>query len=268
MCNLACLCFVEILSHIALFFTQIILIANATALPCTVVTTLFQYFNFRATEYLYENGAKRFFHWFDYKVWSPLGRPVGTTIFPGMQFVAVWLKRFIFTSWTLNDVCCYVPAWFGVVATIITGLIAYECSLPRNCNSNLVQFLWDIFYGSPNQNNNNNLLQHSAPTLECAIFAMAMMSIVPAHLMRSVGGGFDNESVATTTMLLTFYCWVRSLRNGNDVKTYVLYGILTGVAYFGMVAVWGGASNRFPSLKSILHFLSCCVFLIPFLSNQ
>ena len=23
--------------------------------------------------------------------WSPLGRPVGTTIYPGMQFAAVWI---------------------------------------------------------------------------------------------------------------------------------------------------------------------------------
>eukprot|EP00984_Skeletonema_dohrnii_P028605 scaffold18659_cov96-Skeletonema_dohrnii-CCMP3373.AAC.1 len=46
------------------------------------------YFNWRATQYLYENGYKKFFTWFDHKVWYPLGRPVGTTIYPGMQFTA------------------------------------------------------------------------------------------------------------------------------------------------------------------------------------
>ena len=45
------------------------------------------YFNWRATQYLYENGAKKFFQWFDHKVWYPLGRPVGTTIYPGALFV-------------------------------------------------------------------------------------------------------------------------------------------------------------------------------------
>lgn len=60
------------------------------------------YFNFRATEvrscvvptyarltqciaplqYLYWNGWRRFFTWFDHSVWYPLGRPVGTTIYP------------------------------------------------------------------------------------------------------------------------------------------------------------------------------------------
>ena len=43
------------------------------------------YFNFRAAQYLYDNGWERFAKWFDYKVWYPLGRPVGTTIYPGMQ---------------------------------------------------------------------------------------------------------------------------------------------------------------------------------------
>ena len=31
------------------------------------------YFNYRATEYLYEHGASKFFKWFDYMVWYPLG---------------------------------------------------------------------------------------------------------------------------------------------------------------------------------------------------
>ena len=31
------------------------------------------YFNYRATEYLFEHGAKKFFSWFDYMVWYPLG---------------------------------------------------------------------------------------------------------------------------------------------------------------------------------------------------
>lgn len=30
------------------------------------------YFNWRATQYLYENGAKKFFKWFDHMVWYPL----------------------------------------------------------------------------------------------------------------------------------------------------------------------------------------------------
>ena len=73
-----------------------------------------------------------------------------------------------------------------------------------------------------------------------------IMAILPAHIMRSVAGGYDNESVAMTAMMLTFYCWVRSLREVSSVKDgratlgSVGFGIATGFAYIYMVATWGG----------------------------
>ena len=51
----------------------------------TVIHEFDPWFNYRATEYLYEHGWRAFKSWYDYKVWYPLGRPVGTTIYPGMQ---------------------------------------------------------------------------------------------------------------------------------------------------------------------------------------
>merc|ERR1719446_991399 len=47
------------------------------------------WFNYRAAEYLAEHGRSKFFKWYDYESWYPLGRPVGTTIYPGMQITAV-----------------------------------------------------------------------------------------------------------------------------------------------------------------------------------
>lgn len=195
------------------------------------------WFNFRATKYLSDNGWTEFFHWYDYKVWYPLGRPVGTTIYPGMQITSVALHRILnffevemeipvmvnpgddpvteIRVPTLNDVCAYVPVWFGCVATICLALLVYECS-----------FSWTS-----------------------AAAAAAIMAIVPAHIMRSVGGGFDNESVAITAMCLTFYLWTRALRmpksedakrDGTATKDSYIFGILTGFAYVNMAAAWGG----------------------------
>jgi len=210
----------------------------------TVIHEFDPYFNFRATEYLYEHGAKKFFTWFDYMVWYPLGRPVGTTIYPGMQFTAVWIKNYIVgDNMSLNDVCCYIPAWFGVIATIITGLITYEISLASNTSRSILSTLSNIFstdeqekqlLDSKNERSNSGML---IPVC-CALYGMGAMAIIPAHLMRSVGGGFDNESVAMAAMLLTFYSWTRSLRE-DDEKSY-LFGILTGFSYFYMAATWGG----------------------------
>eukprot|EP00571_Detonula_confervacea_P013550 CAMPEP_0172310290 /NCGR_PEP_ID=MMETSP1058-20130122/11401_1 /TAXON_ID=83371 /ORGANISM="Detonula confervacea, Strain CCMP 353" /LENGTH=957 /DNA_ID=CAMNT_0013023083 /DNA_START=116 /DNA_END=2989 /DNA_ORIENTATION=+ len=203
------------------------------------------YFNWRATQYLYDNGAKKFFSWFDHMVWYPLGRPVGTTIYPGMQFTAVFLKRYIFgDNMSLNDVCCYIPAWFGVIATFLVGCIAYEASLPENSGGTIFGVVLDGLMGRYASNDSmrgesrTRIFGLSSPALECAMFSMGFMAVVPAHLMRSVGGGYDNESVAVTAMTLTFFLWMRSLRN-QDKYSY-MFGALAGVAYFNMVAAWGG----------------------------
>lgn len=65
------------------------------------------WFNFRATQYLADNGWTAFFHWFDHRSWYPLGRPVGTTIYPGMQItsVAIWKAlEHVGRPMSLNDV--------------------------------------------------------------------------------------------------------------------------------------------------------------------
>ena len=164
------------------------------------------WFNFRATKYLAENGWTKFFRWFDYKVWYPLGRPVGTTIYPGMQIFSVSLWKVL--NWTgvaamsLNDVCVFVPAWLGATSSIWLGMLTAEAS-----GSN-----------------------------HAGVIAAAIYAIIPAHIMRSVGGGYDNESVAMDCMCATFYFWVRSIRGKGSWK----FGVLTGLAYTCMVATWGG----------------------------
>mmetsp|Transcript_71701 Transcript_71701/g.171253 ORF Transcript_71701/g.171253 Transcript_71701/m.171253 type:complete len:881 (+) Transcript_71701:56-2698(+) len=200
------------------------------------------WFNYRAAEYLAQHGLKKFFQWFDYMSWYPIGRPIGTTIYPGMQIwaVAIWeaLKHvpqtkvylaFIpplrpLASWarrhdwpfipaplkssleigpmSVNDICCMIPPWFGSLASIFTGLLAYEIS--RSVNAGLM--------------------------------ATGIMAIIPAHIMRSVGGKFDNEAVAMTAIVMTFWLWLLSIRTPK----YWPIGIFTGLSYINMVAAWGG----------------------------
>lgn len=171
------------------------------------------YFNFRATQYLAQHGLDKFFKWFDHMSWYPLGRPVGTTIYPGMQMVAVaiWTglkqkfwKDLLGTSlkMTLNDVCVFIPAWFGSVASVVVGLMTREAS-------------GSYYAGAA---------------------AAVVMAVIPAHLMRSIGGGYDNESVAMTAMCLTFWLWLRSLRTSWSWPL----GVLAGLAYAFMAAAWGG----------------------------
>jgi dolichyl-diphosphooligosaccharide---protein glycosyltransferase len=210
-------------------------------------------------QYLWANGAKRFFQWFDYMVWYPLGRPVGTTIYPGMQFTSVWIKQYLLPEWSINDICCFVPAWFGVLATLSTSALCYVSVNSVRATKGSKSLLTDIplvsqvtnFLLLPIKRVLEKLLvtvtgsnwgmasQTNPPALESAVFTAMIMSIVPAHLLRSVGGGYDNESVATTAMQLTFWFWTWTLSSANVNRAIVL-GIIAGFMYFYMVAAWGG----------------------------
>ena len=128
-----------------------------------------------------------------------------------MTSVAIWnvLKLKFWPSvlglkvrMSLNDVCVFVPVWFGALASLLTGALAREVS------------------GS----------------WRAGAAAALIMAVIPAHLMRSVGGGYDNESVAMTAMTLTFFLWVRSLRAPSSWWI----GAAAGAAYAYMVATWGG----------------------------
>nr|CAJ2480504.1 unnamed protein product [Leishmania braziliensis] len=163
------------------------------------------WFNYRAAEYMSAHGWSAFFSWFDYMSWYPLGRPVGTTTYPGLQLTAVAIHRALAAAgvpMSLNNVCVLIPAWYGAIATAILALCAYEVSR----------------------------------SMVAAAVAALSFSIIPAHLMRSMAGEFDNECIAVAAMLLTFYLWVRSLRTRCSWPI----GILTGIAYGYMVAAWGG----------------------------
>jgi len=209
------------------------------------------WFNYRATEYLAANGAERFFKWYDYMSWYPIGRPVGTTIYPGMQFVSVWLwqllqhipkvdvnlpgiilavvpkdaipaygKTLQFGPMSLNDVCVVVPAWFGAVATFFTFLLTLEISRSTNA----------------------------------ALVAAGIMSIIPAHIMRSMAGEFDNEAVAVAAFCLVLWLWALSLRSPRMWPV----GVLTGVAYAAAAATWGGyifLNNLIALHAAVLVFL-------------
>jgi len=194
---------------------------------------------------LAEHGPSKFFKWYDYESWYPLGRPVGTTIYPGMQLtgVGIWeamklapvftykmeypqafktlmksVRQYIkkrgllffpptpktlsFAPWSVNDICVMIPAWFGSIASLFGGLLTYEAS--RSVNA--------------------------------GICAVGVMAVIPANLMRSVAGAFDNEATAVTFILSTFWLWVRCVRT----PTSWLWSPLAAFSYVFMVATWGG----------------------------
>ncbi|SGZ46260.1 CIC11C00000003541 [Sungouiella intermedia] len=162
------------------------------------------WFNFRATKYLVSHSFYEFLNWFDDRTWYPLGRVTGGTLYPGLMVSSgiVWhvLKDWLKMPVDIRNVCVlFAPAFSGVTA-IFTYLLTKEM---KDSNAGLLS----------------------------AIF----MGIAPGYISRSVAGSYDNEAIAITLLMATFYLWIKAMKVGS-----IFYGTLTALSYFYMVSAWGG----------------------------
>lgn len=161
------------------------------------------WFNFRATKVLVERGAYAFWNWFDERSWYPLGRIVGGTVYPGIMATAAVMHRVLNTIGfhvNIREVCVLTAPTFSA----LTALTAY--ALTKEC----------------------------ADT-SAGVLAAAIISIVPGYISRSVAGSYDNEGVAITAMVFTFYMWTKAVVTGS-----LLWSGGAALAYLYMVSTWGG----------------------------
>ena len=96
-----------------------------------------------------------------------------------MQFTAAGIfhaLNYLGYPVSINDVCVFIPAGFSCLACLFTAGIAHEAAAKRH---------------------------------KASAFAVTtvIMAILPAHIMRSVAGGYDNESIAVTAITAVFYWW-------------------------------------------------------------
>jgi dolichyl-diphosphooligosaccharide--protein glycosyltransferase len=170
------------------------------------------WFNFRAAEYMSAHGWSAFTKWFDHESWYPVGRPVGTTTYPGLQLLAVGAERVLAALGSpapLTNICVMLPVW-GAMAGII-ALAALTATVTGSFGAAAISA---FLYGA-----------------------------APAHLMRSVGGGFDNESAALPFMLGALACWVAAVAAVPSAGAALRRNVLAaaaGVLYAAMAATWGG----------------------------
>ena len=113
---------------------------------------------------------------------------------------------------SLNDVCCLIPAWFGSLATFITGMLALECSANFGYNegsrfgsvldgfpligvyiqkiSRPIRHILMRYLGMDITSDNRPSSQRSSlqtVSLLSMLATMYFISTIPAHIMRSVG---------------------------------------------------------------------------------
>ncbi|WFC93876.1 dolichyl-diphosphooligosaccharide--protein glycotransferase [Malassezia brasiliensis] len=161
------------------------------------------WFNYRATKVLTKDGYYRFWNWFDPTAWYPLGRAAGGTVFPGLMITSGTLYNilhFFNIPVNIRDICVMLAPLFSG----FTALAAYYFT---------------------------KTLKDESAGLLAALF----VGIAPGYISRSVAGSYDNEAIAIFLLLLTFYLWIRAVKDGS-----MLYGVFTALFYFYMVAAWGG----------------------------
>lgn len=162
------------------------------------------WFNYRATKYLVSHSFYEFLNWFDDRTWYPLGRVTGGTLYPGLMVTsgAIWhvLRNFFALPVDIRNICVLLAPAFSGVTAFFTYLLTKEM---KDSNAGLL----------------------------AAIF----MGIAPGYISRSVAGSYDNEAIAITLLMATFYFWIKAMKLGS-----VFYGTITALFYFYMVSAWGG----------------------------
>ncbi|KAK6461730.1 oligosaccharyl transferase subunit [Scheffersomyces coipomensis] len=162
------------------------------------------WFNFRATKYLVSHSFYEFLNWFDDRTWYPLGRVTGGTLYPGLMVTsgAIWhiLREWFSLPVDIRNICVLLAPAFSGLTAISTYFLTKEM---KDSNAGLL----------------------------AAIF----MGIAPGYISRSVAGSYDNEAIAITLLMATFYFWIKAMKIGS-----VFYGTLTALFYFYMVSAWGG----------------------------
>nr|CCA17694.1 dolichyldiphosphooligosaccharideprotein glycosyltransferase subunit putative [Albugo laibachii Nc14]CCA18340.1 dolichyldiphosphooligosaccharideprotein glycosyltransferase subunit putative [Albugo laibachii Nc14] len=162
------------------------------------------HFNFRATKFLVNFGFADFFNWYDDRVWYPLGRSVGTTIYPGLMISAslvYWFLDTVHLQVALRHICVFLaPVLAGFTSIFVFFLTLQVCKCHKT-----------------------------------ALLGAILTAICPAYISRSTAGSYDNEAIAIPILVLTFLCWIRAI----EYKS-MFWAASTALSYFGMAISWGG----------------------------
>ena len=159
--------------------------------------------NYRATRVLTTDGFYRFWNWFDHTAWYPLGRAAGGTAYPGLMVTSGTIYN-IFHALNIpidiRNICVLLaPAFSG-----LTAWATYKFTAAMKDEAS-------------------------------GLLAAAFIGIAPGYISRSVAGSYDNEAIAIFLLMMTFYLWIKALKEGS-----ALWGVATALFYFYMVAAWGG----------------------------
>ena len=162
------------------------------------------FFNFRATEYIVENGLIEYFKWHDDKSWYPQGRDISKSSQVMLHFTAAITYQIFESNLSLYDYTILFPAIIGsLTVVVIFGLVR-------------------LFAGT------------TAGLIASLLFAVSF-----PILLRGSIGWFKSEPLGIFYGLLGLYLFLSAIQSKNK-KIAFLKIISGGIVLALSMASWGG----------------------------
>ena len=162
------------------------------------------FFNYRATEFLLENGVSGYFDWHDYLSWHPVGRDVSATSQAMLHLTAAATYQVFGAGSSLYDYAIVMPAVFGsLTAIVIFALVR-------------------VIAGNT-----------------AGLFASLLFSMSLPIILRGTLGWFKSEPLGLFYGLLGIYLFLSGIRT-EDRKIAMTKMIGGGVVLGFGLASWGG----------------------------
>jgi len=165
------------------------------------------FFNFRATEYIIENGFSEYFQWHDNKSWYPQGRDISATSQVMLHATAAITYQIFGGTLSLYDFTILFPAIIGsLTVVVIFGLVR-------------------LFGGTT-----------------AGLFASLFFAISLPIILRGSAGWFKSEPLGIFYGLIGLYLFLSAISSKNKkiVFSKIIFG---GVIMTLGMASWGG--NQF-----------------------
>ena len=165
------------------------------------------FFNYRATEYILQNGFVEYFEWHDEKTWYPDGRNVSSTSQVMLHITAAFTYHLFGGNASVYDFTILFPAIIGSLTVIV------------------IFALVRLFAGT------------TAGLISSLLFAVSL-----PILLRGTAGWFKSEPLGIFYGLLGLYLLLSGIQSENKKISFVKI-ILAGITMSFGLASWGG--NQF-----------------------
>ncbi|MCH7756861.1 MAG: glycosyltransferase family 39 protein [Thaumarchaeota archaeon] len=162
------------------------------------------FFNFRATEFIVENGYSEYFDWHDDKSWYPGGRNISATSQVMLHMTAAVTYQIFGGDLSLYDFTILFPVIFGSLTVIV------------------------IF-----------ALVRAIGGTTAGLFAAILFSVSMPILMRGTIGWFKSEPLGIFYGVLGLYFFLSGIKSENKkiaISKLIVGGIILGLG----LASWGG----------------------------